>query len=45
MHIGIRAGDLGTDTEYPALNCFSTFSPADQRETAARALRGETLVE
>ncbi len=41
----VLAWDLGTDTEYPALNCFSTFSPAQQRETAARALAGETLVE
>ncbi len=41
----VRAWDLGTDTEYPALNCLFDFTPAQQRETAARALAGETLVE
>ncbi|MCH9664300.1 MAG: thrombospondin type 3 repeat-containing protein [Gammaproteobacteria bacterium] len=33
--------DLGTSSEYPANNCTPTFSPAQQREAARRALAGE----
>ena len=39
-----RVWDLGTANEYPAINCFATFSPAAQRAAARRALRGESLL-
>ena len=34
-----RAWDLGTDTEYPVLRCFSDFTPAQQRAAITRILR------
>ena len=38
----IQTWDLGTTTEYPALNCLLQFSPAEQRQAAARAVAGQS---
>ncbi|MCH9665174.1 MAG: hypothetical protein K0U41_04925 [Gammaproteobacteria bacterium] len=37
-----RFWDLGTATEYPAMNCLPNFTPAEQRATMAKALNGES---
>ena len=36
-----RFWDLGTATEYPAMNCLPNFTPAEQRAAMARVLNGE----
>ncbi|MCH9664888.1 MAG: hypothetical protein K0U41_03470 [Gammaproteobacteria bacterium] len=39
-----RFWDLGTATEYPAMNCLPNFTPAEQRAAMAKALNGESPV-
>ena len=39
-----RFWNLGTATEYPAMNCLPNFTPAEQRAAMARALNGESPI-